>query len=186
MPDIVSGIRAEFVRYRALADAAIAQVPDAQLGVADGDGGNSIAIICAHVSGNLTSRFTDFLTADGEKPWRKREEEFAAQAVTRDALMAKWSDGWAVLTATIDSLTDADLSRTVTIRQQPLTVLEALLRSLAHVSYHVGQIVHIGKVLRGREWQYLSIPPGQSDAYNKNPSFESAEGHAAKLKSTRS
>ena len=125
-----------------------------------------------YVSGNLRSRFTDFLTDDGEKPWREREEEFAARSVSRDVLLAKWNEGWDVLLATLGALTDEDLSRTVTIRRQPLLVHEALHRSLAHVSYHVGQIVYVSHAYCGVSWRYLSIAPGGTAAYNAAPTKE--------------
>ena len=120
-----------------------------------------------HVSGNLKSRFTEFLTSDGEKPWRSREEEFSARSVTRAALLAKWNEGWKVLLGTLDGLTDGQLDQTVTIRGQPHRVHQALHRSLAHTSYHVGQIVYVAKGMRGEDWKYLSIAPGQSDAFTK-------------------
>lgn len=175
---IVHSIRGEFVRYKALAEGAIRQVPDAQLATPAGDNGNSIAVIAWHVAGNLRSRFTDFLTTDGEKPWRHRDEEFTARTVPRDALLARWNEGWDALLAALDGLTDAQLTGTVTIRGQGFLVHEALHRALAHVSYHVGQIVYIGKALRGPAWQYLSIPPGQSDAYNQQPGNEKPAAHA--------
>lgn len=120
-----------------------------------------------HVAGNLKSRFTDFLTTDGEKPWRDRESEFAARTVTAAELSAKWEDGWSALLTEVDALSDADLARTVTIRSQPLSVLDALQRSLAHTSYHVGQIVFLSRLLTGGRWEWLSIPPGQSDEFNR-------------------
>jgi hypothetical protein len=172
MKEIVGSIRAEYVRYQQLANEAMAQIDDAQLMVPGPNGGLSIATICWHVSGNLVSRFTDFLDADGEKPWRQREDEFAPRDVSRQALQEQWAKGWAVLFGALDRLTDADLSRTVTIRQQPLRVHEALHRSLAHTSYHVGQIVYLAKAMRGQAWRYLSIPPGQSAAYNAAPDKE--------------
>jgi hypothetical protein len=133
------------------------------------------------VSGNLESRFTDFLTTDGEKPWRRREDEFAARTVSREELLAKWNRGWDVLLSTLASLTDADLAKSIAIRGQALSVHEALHRSLAHTCYHVGQIVYVAHAIRGREWRYLSISPGQSDAYNAAPTDESAEAHAKRL-----
>ena len=181
MAAIIESIRGEFVRYRGLAEASIKQLADDDLSAPAGEVSNSIATICWHVSGNLRSRFTDFLTADGEKPWRKREEEFERRTVTRDELLAHWAGGWSVLEETLKALTDADLQKTVTVRQQPMTVHEALHRSLAHSAYHVGQIVFIAKARRGTGWTYLSIPPGQSDAYNRNPQQEHGAAHAAKL-----
>lgn len=169
---IIESIQAEFLRYKELGEKAIAQLDGAAISAAPSGGGNSIATICWHMSGNFRSRFTDFLTTDGEKPWRHRDEEFEPRAVTRDELLEKWEQGWRVLLATLGGLSDADLERTVTIRQQPLSVREALLRSLAHASYHVGQIVYAAKAARGDEWKYLTIPPGQSEQYNRQPTLE--------------
>lgn len=166
---IIKSIQAEFLRYKTLGEQAIAQLDGAALSAPPAGAGNSIATICWHMSGNFKSRFTDFLTSDGEKPWRKREEEFAARAVTRDELLENWEQGWNVLLEALDGLSDADLERTVTIRNQPLFVREALLRSLAHASYHVGQIIYAAKAARGDEWKYLTIPPGQSELYNQQP-----------------
>ena len=181
MTNIVESIRAEYLRYKALAEAAIAQLDEPQISVEGPNGGNSIAAICWHVAGNLSSRFTDFLTADGEKPWRQREEEFKSRSVTRAELLEKWEQGWSPLLGTLAALTDDQLQSTVTIREQPLQVHEALHRSLAHTSYHVGQIVYVAKGLRGKEWKYLSIPPGGSDAYNRAPTGEKAAAHTARL-----
>jgi uncharacterized damage-inducible protein DinB len=167
MTNIIDSIRAEYLRYRGLAESAIAQLGDDDFSASDPRDGNSIAVICWHVSGNLKSRFTEFLTSDGEKPWRSRDEEFSARSVTRAALLAKWNEGWKVLLGTLDALTDEQLDLTVTIRDQPLRVHQALHRSLAHTSYHVGQIVYVAKGLAGKDWKYLSIAPGQSDAYTK-------------------
>ncbi len=157
-------LEAEYRRYKALAEGAFDQLTDPQLVTAAGTS-NSIATIVWHVAGNLKSRFTDFLTSDGEKSWRDRDSEFLARAVTRAELQTKWDDGWRVLFAALSDLTDADLERTVTIRGEPHTVAAALQRSVAHASYHVGQIVYVAKALRGADWRYLSIPPGQSAQY---------------------
>lgn len=184
MASVVESIRGEFARYRGLAEAAIAQLADDDLVAGAGEAGNSIATICWHISGNLRSRFTDFLTADGEKPWRKRDEEFERRTVTRDELVAHLGGGWSVLENALGGLTDDDLHKVITIRQQPMSVHEALHRSLAHTAYHVGQIVFIAKARRGASWTYLSIPPGQSDAYNRNPAQEHGAAHAAKLSGT--
>jgi len=167
MTSIIESIRAEYLRYKALAEAAIEQLSDADLSAEGPNGGNSIAVICWHVSGNLRSRFTDFLITDGEKPWRNREEEFQGRTVTRAELLAKWEQGWDALSGALANLTDDQLQRGVTIRGEGLLVHEALHRSLAHLAYHVGQIVYLAKSLRGKDWTYLSIPPGRSDAYNK-------------------
>src|SRR5262249_5016653 len=121
-------------------------------------------------------------TSDLEKPWRRRDEEFEPRAVPRAELLAKWEQGWSVLTDTLSTLTDAHLSEPVTVRRQSLKVHEVLHRLLAHTAYHVGQIVFIAKAARGREGQSLSIPPGQSAAYNQNPTGERAASHAQTLK----
>lgn len=169
---IVASVRGEFLRYKALAEKAMAQIDEPALSSPAPGGGNSIAMICWHVSGNLRSRFTDFLTADGEKPWRRRDEEFEVRRVTREELLAKWDEGWRVLLTALDGLTDLHLEQTVTIRGQALFVREALLRALAHVSYHVGQIVYAAKSVQGDAWTSLSIPPGQSEQYNLDARLE--------------
>jgi uncharacterized damage-inducible protein DinB len=181
MTSTIESIRAEYLRYKALAEAAMAQLEESALSAQRSENDNSIAVICWHISGNFESRFTDFLTSDGEKPWRNREEEFQRRTVTRAELLAKWSRGWDVVLKALSELSDDDLHRTVTIRRQPLQVNEALHRSLAHLAYHAGQIVYIGKSLRGKDWGFLTIPPGQSDAYNRAPGFEQASAHAQKL-----
>jgi uncharacterized damage-inducible protein DinB len=182
MMTMVESVRAEYVRYKTMAEAAIRQVDDAQLAAHTSGNSNSIATICWHLAGNLKSRFTDFLTSDGEKPWRHREEEFELRTVTKAELLEKWEDGWTAVLGALAGLHDDQLHETVTIRRQPLEVHEALNRSLAHVAYHVGQIVFIAKSLRGSDWTYLSIPPGKSDEYNRNPTGEHAAGHTATLK----
>lgn len=169
MRDIVRSIEMELRRYKELAEGAMSQLGEPDLNRVSPGFDNSIAILVWHISGNLKSRFTDFLTADGEKPWRGRDEEFVARTVNRAELLEKWEDGWRVLFTALGALKDDDLKRSVTIRQQPMAVYAALYRSLAHASYHVGQIVHIAKSARGAAWTFMSIPPGQSDEYNKNP-----------------
>jgi uncharacterized damage-inducible protein DinB len=166
---LIDSIAAEYRRYKALGDSSLEQVPDDQLSQPGPGGGNSLAIICWHMAGNFQSRFTNFLTTDGEKPWRQREEEFARRTVSRQDLVEKWSEGWKVLFDALDDLNDDDLDKTVTIRGQQLAVHEALHRSLAHASYHVGQIVYIAHSIVGDAWKYLSIPPGGSQAYNADP-----------------
>lgn len=178
---LVRSIEGEYRRYKALADSALEQVPDDKLSEAGPMGGNSLAVICWHVAGNLQSRFTDFLTSDGEKPWRQREEEFAQRSVSRSELNEKWNAGWEVLLSALSNLSDDNLTQTVSIRGQPLAVHEALHRSLAHASYHVGQIVYLAHALCGDNWKYLSIPPGGSAAYNADPQFEKSTAHAKGL-----
>jgi hypothetical protein len=169
---LISSIEQEYRRYESLGDGALAQLADEDLAKRVATWDNSIATIVWHVAGNLESRFTDFLTSDGEKPWRNRESEFEARSVSRGELQAKWERGWKILFDAVAPLTDDDLTRMVAIRGQPLPVHEALHRSLAHAAYHVGQIVYQGKTLRGAEWSFLTIPPGGSQEYNRNPTME--------------
>ena len=164
----------EFARYRATGERALAQVPDDALDRVSAPDGNSVAMIVRHMGGNLASRFTDFLTTDGEKPWRRRDEEFVERTYTRAELDATWREGWQVLESTLASLGEADLARTVHIRGQPLTVHAALCRSVAHVAYHVGQLVLLARMHAAGPWRWISIPRGASDAYNARPDMEKA------------
>ncbi len=164
---VIEGFRTEFLKYKALAEKAIAQLDGPQLSAMPPGGGNSIATICWHVAGNLRSRFTDFLTSDGEKPWRQRDEEFEPREVTKDELLARWESGWSALLGALGELTDDHLDARITIRNESMTVLSALLRSLAHTTSHVGQIVYAAKALKGADWDSLSIPPGQSRQFNR-------------------
>ena len=150
----------------------MAQLDEADLSRPGPNGGNSIAVIVWHLAGNLASRFTDFLDTDGEKPWRDREGEFAVRDAGRDELIGTWNEGWDAVLTTVGSLTDAHLENSITIRGVSLSVAHALHRSLAHASYHVGQMVYIGKIMRGASWEYQSIPPGGTAAYNQNPTHE--------------
>jgi len=155
-----------------LGEGAISQLNESELTQTAPGEGNSVTTLVWHVSGNLASRFTDFLTSDGEKPWRDRESEFARRAVTRTELLSKWETGWQVLSDALQPLSDEDLGKQVAIRGVPLSVTEALHRSLSHASFHVGQIVFLAKSICGARWKYLTIPPGQSGAYNKDPTHE--------------
>jgi uncharacterized damage-inducible protein DinB len=171
---MLSDFTDEFRRYRKTGELALAQVPDAALDVVPAPDANSVAMLVRHMSGNLASRFTDFLTTDGEKPWRGRDAEFEERPYTRADMESLWRDGWAVLEATLAGLTDDDLARTVTIRGQPLTVHSALARSLAHMAYHVGQLVLLARMHSAEPWRWISIPKGASDAYNARPDMEKA------------
>jgi hypothetical protein len=189
--DQIAAIEGEYRRYKALGEAAIAQladdelcqlpIPNSQLPSGDTEGDNTVAAIVAHLEGNLVSRFTEFLTTDGDKPWRKREEEFAPRVESRDQIMRRWQAGWDAVLGALGGLTDANLFDAITVRSQPLRVDAALYRSLAHTSYHVGQIVYIAKSFRGAAWRSLSIPKGKSDEYARNPRDESPAGHARHL-----
>jgi len=182
----VEAIADEFTRYKALGEAAIAQLDDDELGLIGSDGGNSIVAIVWHVAGNLESRFADFRTSDGEKPWRDRDDEFVLRTVTKSALLEKWERGWRALLAAVSELTDADLLQTVTIRRQQLRIDQALQRSLAHTSYHIGQIVFLAKQIRSGGWRCLSIPLGGSAAHNARGADESAKAHTRMLDQSHS
>lgn len=179
---LIKSVGDEYRRYKNLAEGALAQVPEENLSRPGPGNGNSLAVICWHLAGNLQSRFTDFLSSDGEKPWRNREEEFEMRSVSRTELLEKWQQGWSALLNTLDVLTDDDLVKSVSIRQVPLAVHEALHRSLAHVSYHVGQIVYIAHYFSGDQWKYLSIAPGKSAEYNAAPTMEKPAAHVERLK----
>ena len=169
---ITSSIKSEYLRYKKLGEGAIEQLPDNGINQVFGNDNNSIAIIVYHIAGNLKSRFTDFLTTDGEKSWRKRDTEFIERNPTRDELTEKWNGGWNILLNSLAELSESDLNNVVTIRNKELTVIEALHRSLAHTSYHVGQIVFIARTIVGKDWKSLSVPKGGSDIYNLNPDKE--------------
>lgn len=167
---VIEAIAGEYRRYKSLVEKSIDQLSDEELHALAG--GNSIATLMQHLGGNLQSRFTDFLTSDGEKPWRDREAEFEQRRLSRAELMESWEKGWSILFGTLDTLTDAQLDATVTIRGVGLSVVEALTRSLSHAAYHSGQVVLLAKTIRGAGWKYLSIPPQGSAAYNEKPDLE--------------
>jgi hypothetical protein len=160
----------EFGKMKALAERAMAQLPKDGIFSVPGEGDNSVAVIMKHVSGNMRSRWRDFLSSDGEKPDRKRDAEFAISADdSREALFARWEEGWAILFAALAPLRQSDLGRTVAIRGEAMTVLEAINRQLTHYAYHVGQIVYLAKHLAGAQWKSLSIPLGASEQFNRAP-----------------
>jgi hypothetical protein len=162
----------EYTRYRQIAEKAIAQVSDDGLNEVLARDGNSIAMLMRHVGGNLSSRFTDFLTSDGEKPWRDRDSEFADGRLTRRDAEEIWKRGWSVLESTLSGLRDSDLENTVVTRGLEMTVHSALSRSVTHIAMHVGQIVLIARIVATGEWKWISIPKGQSKEYNANPTLE--------------
>ncbi len=163
LDEIFRGLRG----HKRLADAAIAQLSDEQFFALLDPGSNSVALIVKHMAGNLRSRFTDFLTTDGEKSDRHRDHEFLNAGNTkREELLKAWELNWQLLFETINSLRPEDLERTVTIRGEPHSVLQALNRAVAHAAYHMGQIVFLAKHWRGAEWQTLSVPKGKSEQYN--------------------
>jgi hypothetical protein len=156
-----------FRYYKKLAERAMEQVTDEQLSaVLDGEM-NSISIIVKHMAGNMRSRWTDFLISDGEKPDRKRDAEFESPPATRAALMSLWEEGWGSVFAALQPLSDADLNRTVTIRGEAHSVMQAINRQIAHYAYHCGQIVFLAKHLQARQWKSLSVPRGKSEVFNQ-------------------
>lgn len=164
---IIEGTIASFKSNRSWADKAIAHLSDEKLRVALDPNTNSIAVIMKHVAGNLVSRWTDFLTTDGEKPWRNRDDEFVDTFNSREELIACWDSGWRKLIDVLSSLSPEDLAKTVTIRGEPHSVPLAIQRSLAHTSYHVGQIILIARILAGDQWTTITIPRGASAKFNQ-------------------
>jgi hypothetical protein len=158
----LADIRRAFRNYRTLAERALDQITDEQLWTAIDAEANSVAVVMQHVAGNLRSRFLDFLTADGEKPDRNRDDEFEPQGRSRAALRARWDEAWQITLGALDALTADDLSRTIQIRGEAFAVVEALDRSITHTAYHVGQIVFLAKHFAGPAWRSLSIPKGRS------------------------
>jgi uncharacterized damage-inducible protein DinB len=156
-----------FRYYKKLTERAIAQLNDDQLFAALDPESNSIAIIVKHMAGNMRSRWTDFLTSDGEKPGRDRDAEFADPPATRIALLEFWEESWQCVLGTLEALTDADLGRTITIRGEAHSVMQAINRQVAHYSYHCGQIVFLAKHLCSERWQVLSVPRGKSGDFNR-------------------
>ena len=156
-----------FRYYKKLAESAMEQVTDEQLFTTLDEEANSIAIIVKHMTGNMRSRWTDFLTTDGEKPNRDRDSEFVAPPATRHALLADWEEGWAVVFQALEPLSDADLGRTVTIRGEAHSVMQAVNRQVAHYAHHVGQIVLLAKHYAHNHWQSLSVPRNRSAEFNR-------------------
>jgi uncharacterized damage-inducible protein DinB len=155
----------QFRHYKELAEKAMAQISDEALLKECAPNNNSIVILVRHMHGNMLSRWTNFLTEDGEKPWRRRDEEFEHAAFSRAELMELWESGWQCLFGALGSLTDADLPQTIRIRAQEMSAMDAILRQLSHYCYHVGQIILLCKQ-SAESWQSLSIPRNESAAYN--------------------
>ncbi len=163
----LDGAIKQFEYYKMLGDKAMEQIPDEMFFRQFNPDCNSISIIVKHLWGNMLSRWTDFLTTDGEKEWRHRDAEFENDIQTKEDLLQKWNEGWACLFKALNSLTEEDLSKTVYIRNMGHTVTEAINRQLAHYPYHIGQIVFICKMRSAGKWVSLSIPKGKSVTYNK-------------------
>ena len=167
-PSYLTSIIKQFQYYKLLGDKTFAQISERDLHWQFNEGSNSTAIIVKHIVGNMLSRWTNLLTEDGEKPWRRRDDEFVDTYETKEEMLADWERGWQCLFSAIEPLTDNDLERIIYIRNHGHTVTEAINRQLAHYSYHIGQIVLLGKMINNNEWESLSIPKGESTAYNKN------------------
>lgn len=156
----------QFEYYRMLGEKTFSQLSDEQLFLQHNEESNSIGTIVKHLWGNMLSRWTDFCTTDGEKEWRQRDAEFENDIADRSELLAKWNEGWTCLFNALSALSEADLDKEIFIRNQGHTITEAIIRQLSHYPYHVGQIVYIGKSLCDNNWTSLSIPKGNSSAYN--------------------
>ena len=156
-----------FKEYKTLGEKTFEQLKDDEMNMQPNAESNSIGIIIQHLNGNMVSRWTNFLTEDGEKDSRRRDDEFEEHHFTKSELLGKWNEGWKVFLDTLESLKEEDLSRTITIRSQPLNVIDAINRQLAHYAYHVGQIVYLGRWIRNTEWKSLSIPKNKSTDYNR-------------------
>jgi hypothetical protein len=167
MKNFITSSKKLFNYYKELGEKAIAQIDDQQIDWKPNEVSNSIALIVHHLSGNMLSRFTDFLTSDGEKPWRDREAEFEEGYRSKREMMEAWTKGWSKLFEVLDGLKEDDLDKIIYIRNEGQTVMEAIMRQLAHYPHHIGQILYVGKMIRGDEWKSLSIPKGQSAGFNQ-------------------
>ncbi|MBX7241685.1 MAG: DUF1572 domain-containing protein [Bacteroidia bacterium] len=165
--EFVRTVKDTFQRYKAMGNNTFAQLDTPDFHFSPDKESNSIAVLIQHIHGNLCSRFSDFLTSDGEKPERERDKEFEETEMTKEELQVLWDEGFRVLEEALSELTEGDLSSIVFIRNEPHSVPEALVRSLAHIAYHVGQIVYLAKCIKGQEWNTLSIPKGKSKEYNR-------------------
>lgn len=165
--DYLVGVKKLFVQYKSLGDKTIEQLHEEKLLFWQyNDQSNSIAIIVQHLWGNMLSRWTNFLTEDGEKEWRERDAEFEKTIKTKEELILKWDAGWDCVFSALNSLSDEDLDKTICIRKEPLKVVDAINRQLTHYSYHVGQIVYLGKMQLKDQWMSLSIPKKASQEFN--------------------
>jgi hypothetical protein len=154
--------------YKDLCEKAFEQLDEKEFHFRPNQESNSIAIIVQHLAGNMLSRFTHFLTEDGEKEWRQRDDEFEIHHYSRQQVIELWEKGWKCFLDVLGSLTEDDLLKIIYIRNEPLTVIDAINRQLAHYPHHIGQILYIGKMIKGSEWKNLSIPKGKSMDYNQS------------------
>ena len=166
--EYLKSVIARFKYYKDLGDKTFEQLNDWDLHYQPNEESNSISIIIRHMSGNMLSRWTNFLTEDGEKKWRDRDNEFEAQDMTKQQLVEYWQKGWDCFFEALENLKKKDLKKTVYIREEPLSVIDAINRQLAHYPYHIGQVIHIAKTIKGKKFRNLSIPKGGSGQYNQN------------------
>jgi hypothetical protein len=152
--------------YKTLGEQTFAQLDELDFHFQPNEESNSIGIIIQHIAGNMLSRFTNFLNEDGEKAWRERDTEFEDQHLSKEELLSRWQKGWDCYLGVVQSLTEEDLKKIITIRSEQLTVIDALNRQMAHYPYHVGQIVYLGRMIKNKAWKNLSIPKGQSQEFN--------------------
>ncbi len=157
-----------FTTYKDLGDKTFAQLEDKDFHFVPNEESNSIAVIIQHMHGNMLSRWTDFLTSDGEKTWRQRDAEFEEANLTKENLLKLWEDGWTCMFNALNALTEHDLQKTIFIRDEALSVTDAIHRQLAHYPYHVGQIIYAARIIKNKNWKNLSIPRGESAAFNKS------------------
>ena len=166
MDNYLNSVKKQFEYYKTLGEKTFEQIPEEKLFWQINNESNSISTIVKHLNGNMLSRWTDFLTLDGEKEWRKRDEEFDNGIKNKTELLLKWNEGWNCLFDAINPLTENDLEKEIYIRNMGHSVTEAINRQLAHYSYHIGQIVFLGKIIQNEQWNSLSIPKGKSNDYN--------------------
>ena len=163
----LESVKKQFEYYKLLGEKTFAQLNDNELFFQHNTESNSVAVIVNHLWGNMKSRWTDFLNSDGEKEWRNRDLEFENVIKSREELIEKWNDGWNCLFNALNSVNENNFNTIVYIRNQGHTITEAINRQLAHYAYHIGQIVFLGKLIKGKEWKSLSIPKGKSSEFNK-------------------
>ncbi|MCG2461448.1 DUF1572 domain-containing protein [Flavobacteriaceae bacterium F89] len=164
--EYLNSIKKQFEYYKSVGEKTFDQLEEDDLFWQFNEESNSIAIIVNHLSGNMKSRWTDFLTADGEKEWRNRDLEFESVIKTKDELLSKWNDGWKCLFDALNSVNKENFGTEIFIRNQAHSILEAINRQFAHYSYHMGQIVYVGRMIKGTEWKSLTIPKGKSSEFN--------------------
>lgn len=162
----LESVQKQFDYYKALGDRTFDQLSDEELFFQPNEASNSIAIMVKHLWGNMMSRWTDFLTSDGEKEWRNRDGEFEADIADRKELLGKWEAGWTCLFVALETVDETNIDQLIYIRNMGHSITEAINRQLAHYAYHVGQIVYLGRLIKGEEWESLSIPKGASKEYN--------------------